>query len=87
MKNMQEKLTNSSVPMAAESQRELTVASNQIELLTNLQRKCAAKHAAFDPRSSSIMFKHSAGEEAWFCKHWHCFLSFVWNCFKPRGRT
>ena len=62
MKNMQEKLTNSSVPMAAESQRELTVASNQIELLTNLERKCAAKHAAFDPRSSSIMFKHSAGD-------------------------
>ena len=50
---MLEKLTNSSVPMAAESQRELTVASNQIELLTNLKRKCAAKHAAFDPRSSS----------------------------------
>ena len=30
---------------------------NQKELLTNLQRKCAAKHAVFDPRLSDTAYK------------------------------
>ena len=78
-----EKLTNSSVPMAAKSQRDLTVSSKTERIVDinwtgnvqrNMPRLTLGRH--------QIMFKHSAGDEAWLCKH-----CFVWNCSEPRGRT
>ena len=57
---------------------------NQKELLTNLQRKCAAKHAAFNPRSSSNNVQTPMASTVlaalktgvWRCWCW-CFLSFL----------
>ena len=43
MKNMQEKLTNSSVPMAAESQRELTVASKSDRIVNKFTKEMCSE--------------------------------------------